>query len=608
MSERGAVPADEAPLTVCPQCGLSYAAASTLGGQCPRCLLAGTASRSGDGADWRPPSPTELTARLPAFEVQALIGRGGMGAVYRARERALERTVAIKLLPAVEDAFGVGYRERFRNEARVLARLTHPGIVRVHGCGELESGWLYFVMEHVEGTDLARLMQDAGRLPPARALRIAAEVCAALHSAHEAGVVHRDVKPANVLVGRDGAVKVVDFGLAKRAGATPGLTTGLVLGTADYVAPEALVPGGVVDRRADVYAVGVMLYFLLTGEVPRGVFVPASRRVAGVSAALDRVIARAMRQEPAQRFATAAEMQAALEAAAAGRGGRAARRGFVVAVAALALGAVVWRVWPEAKPRPPEPTAWRTLARPPGEIANAAAQRVAAEWVLRKGGRVTLEGRTERIARREDLPAEAFQVAEIYFENVEPVDGPMTDADLARLLPELPALHQFVIVQSPGVSAGLTEASARLLAAKRELRDVGLDGVRLGDEAIRRLAALPRLRTLVLSHSAIRGDCLRACAEHLTIISLTECEIDAAAWEVIGGMRQLEIARFIGAAVDEAMVRAICGLPSLIRLGWLNDPATEPALARIREAHPGLSVRRFESWNRPPPPPRPAAP
>jgi hypothetical protein len=274
-------------------------------------------SASNPPRGWEAPSPEELQALLPQYEIQGLLGRGGMGAVYKARQKSLRRWVAIKVLPG--DATGEEEdqrAERFKNEACTLAQLSHPGIVNVFDFGTTQDGPMFFVMEFVDGTDVARMIQESGRLPPAEAQRIAAGVCEALDYAHGNGVIHRDIKPANILITPQRQVKVADFGLAKMQQAewAASLTRShSALGTPDYVAPEALLPGAVVDQRADVYGVGVMLYQMLTGEVPRGMFKLPSQKVPDVDIRFDAIICKAMEQDPEERYQTVREMKQALE-------------------------------------------------------------------------------------------------------------------------------------------------------------------------------------------------------------------------------------------------------------------------------------------------------
>jgi serine/threonine protein kinase len=205
--------------------------------------------------------------------------------------------------------------ERFKNEAQVMAKFIHPGIVAVHDFGETAEGQLYIVMEFVDGTDVAQMITAQGRLPPEHALAIAAHVCDALSYAHSHGVIHRDIKPANILINREGAVKVADFGLAKvDEPGTTGLTkTGMAMGTPDYVAPEALMFGTQVDARADLYAIGVMLYHMLTGEIPRGSFDLPSRRI-GTDPRFDAIILKAMKMDREERYQSSSAIRQDLDA------------------------------------------------------------------------------------------------------------------------------------------------------------------------------------------------------------------------------------------------------------------------------------------------------
>ncbi len=269
------------------------------------------------GHSWLPPAPEELQTQLPQFEILDMIGRGGMGAVYLATQSALDRLVAVKILSADLDALDPGFSERFKNEARVMAKLSHPGIVAIHEFGETASGLHFIIMEFVEGTNVQQMITASRRLRTEHALAITAHVCDALHYAHERGIIHRDIKPANIIVGYDGSVKVADFGLAKVG--VPGVETrqltrsGTTLGTPHYIAPEALVPGAPADRRADIYAAGVMLYHMLTGKLPQGLFELPSIQVPGLDPRLDAIIARAMREDRDLRYPTAADMRADLD-------------------------------------------------------------------------------------------------------------------------------------------------------------------------------------------------------------------------------------------------------------------------------------------------------
>ncbi len=274
---------------------------------------AGFQRTAGGSVTWVPPSIQDLQAMLPGYEIESIIGHGGMGAVYRARQTSLDRSVAIKVLPPEADSADPEshYSERFQNEARTMARLNHPGIVHVHDFGATAQGQLYLVMEFVEGSDVAQMLLAKKTLPPGQALPIALCVADALTYAHTHGVIHRDIKPANIMLTTEGVVKVADFGLARQA--DPALakkitSANLVMGTPDYVAPEVMLPGGVADARSDLYAIGVMLYHMLLGEVPRGFFDLPSRRLPGLDPRVDALLLRALRRRPEERHQTAAEL------------------------------------------------------------------------------------------------------------------------------------------------------------------------------------------------------------------------------------------------------------------------------------------------------------
>lgn len=271
-------------------------------------------SGSQPSGTWQAPTPEELQSQLPQYKVLDVLGRGGMGAVYKGWQVSLDRYVAIKILPQYLDDGDENFSGRFKQEARTMAKFQHPGIVAIFDAGETATGLLYIVMEFVEGTDVSKMVKEQGRLPPAHALAITAHVCDALAYAHERGVIHRDIKPANIMMNMEGQVKVADFGLAKStiAGAGGLTRSNMAMGTPNYIAPEALIPGMAVDGRADLYAVGVMLYNMLTGKVPRGVFKPASEQV-GSDPRLDGIIRKAMETEREDRYQSAGELRRDLD-------------------------------------------------------------------------------------------------------------------------------------------------------------------------------------------------------------------------------------------------------------------------------------------------------
>jgi hypothetical protein len=223
----------------------------------------------------------------------------------------------------------------------------------VHDFGQADDGHFFMVMEYVDGTDLAARLRS-GPLPPAEALAVVRQVCDALEFAHAHGVVHRDIKPGNILLDAAGRVKVTDFGIAQFAADEPrsALTaTGTLLGTPEYVAPEQMLPASAVDHRADIFSVGVMLYELLTGQVPRGVFRPLSQLVP-VARGLDRVVTRALQSDPAMRYAAVRELSAELAVCDSPR--RSTKVWLASAlIAVTAAGAAAWHWWPRTPPAPP---------------------------------------------------------------------------------------------------------------------------------------------------------------------------------------------------------------------------------------------------------------
>jgi tRNA A-37 threonylcarbamoyl transferase component Bud32 len=251
----------------------------------------------------------ELLCALPELQLHSCLGRGGMGVVYRARQVRLDRDVAVKLM-SPEVSRDPELARRFEREAKALARLDHPGIVRVHDFGQA-AGVCYLVMELVDGPNLRALIEEG--LTDAQASDIVDQLCDALAYAHQQGVVHRDIKPENVLVDRRGRVRVADFGLAKlqvepRGGAT---RTRRVLGTPQYMAPEQLRDPDSVDQRCDIFAIGVVFYEMLTGQLPVGRF-PAPSELGRGSVRLDEIVLRALESNRERRFQAASEIRAAL--------------------------------------------------------------------------------------------------------------------------------------------------------------------------------------------------------------------------------------------------------------------------------------------------------
>ncbi len=254
------------------------------------------------------------------FRIERRLGRGGMASVYLAHDEALGRRVAVKVLEAEGDGEN---RRRFLREAKLAARLAHPNVVAVFDAGE-HDGTPYIVMEYVEGESLAELVARRGRLPPEEVARLAREACAGLQHAHDSGLVHRDVKPHNLLVRKDGTLKISDFGIARAADVTRITTAGTIVGTAAYLAPE-VTAGEEASRAADIYGLGASLYEALTGRPPLEVKSLAELREAQARPPapvrelapeappeLEAAIMQALARRPEQRPASAAQLARAL--------------------------------------------------------------------------------------------------------------------------------------------------------------------------------------------------------------------------------------------------------------------------------------------------------
>src|SRR5688572_13977070 len=304
-------------LSRCPECHAPLHPGAA-GGLCARCLMAGAAEPTEpSGPQSVPPAPEELAAAFPHLEVLEIIGRGGMGAVYKVRQPKLDRFAALKLLPQSLAGAGEAFAVRFAREAKLLARLNHANIVAVYDHGQA-GGFFYLLMEYVDGVNLRQAMR-ASRFTPEQALAIVPKICEALQYAHDEGVLHRDIKPENILLDAKGRVKLADFGIAKLAAereafstgagaAESGLTqSGAALGTPSYMAPEQREHPSGVDHRADIYSLGVVFYELLTGDLPQGLFAPPSAKSA-VDPRIDAIVQQALEKERERRQGSAAEV------------------------------------------------------------------------------------------------------------------------------------------------------------------------------------------------------------------------------------------------------------------------------------------------------------
>ena len=314
----------------CSRCGAVLPEAGVPCPFCPESLVSATHSSLDDATG---PTREQVPSRVSfapgqpfgdRYTVIEEIGAGGMGQVYKAVDRKLGKPVALKLIrPHL--AARAGGAQRFRRELALAREVTHPNVCRVHDLGEID-GILYISMEYVEGQTLDRLVHSVGHLSPRQAIALGRQICAGLQAVHERSIVHRDLKPGNIMIGRSGQALVMDFGMAYQHGDQRLTDAGVVLGTMAYLSPEQ-ARGQPTDPRSDVYAVGLMLYEMLTGRRPPGdgIALPLALRESGercpppsrfapeVHAALDGVVMRCLEREPARRYASARELEQALE-------------------------------------------------------------------------------------------------------------------------------------------------------------------------------------------------------------------------------------------------------------------------------------------------------
>lgn len=298
---------------LCPTCNAEIPA-NAPGKLCPKCVLCGADEIY--SSNHSAPSLETITAAFPDLEVISFIGQGGMGSVYQVRQPELERTAALKIL-SPELSSDPAFAERFAREARVMGKLKHVNIATIFESGE-QDGYFYLLMEYIDGVNLRQAMQ-AGRFTPEEALAVVPGICDALQAAHAEGVWHRDIKPENILLDKNGGIKIVDFGIARLIGDPQKnftLTmTGQALGSTAYMAPEQHEKPHEVDHRADIYSLGVVIYELLTGELPLGRF-PSPGERSEVNARIDEIVLKTLAKERELRQQSASEVKTDLLGAA----------------------------------------------------------------------------------------------------------------------------------------------------------------------------------------------------------------------------------------------------------------------------------------------------
>lgn len=301
----------------------------------------GTAGMDDPPPPLAPLPPEALAPHFPQLEIQACLGRGGMGVVYRVRQKSLNRLAALKVL-APERVADPNFAQRFAREAQALASLNHPHIVTIYDFGQA-GGFFYLLMEFVDGTNLRQVLRSR-KLAPPEALSIVPSLCDALQYAHDRGIVHRDIKPENLLLDQQGRVKIADFGIAKMLASRPGEEasskipsppagpTRQGLGTPGYSAPEQVADPGSVDHRADIFSMGVVIYEMLTGEMPGRPLLPPSQKVR-VDVRLDEIVLHALEVQPQLRYQQASLLKTQIESVSLSNQGSRFRAGVPLAYA-----------------------------------------------------------------------------------------------------------------------------------------------------------------------------------------------------------------------------------------------------------------------------------
>lgn len=305
-------------LTTCPDCKIDYVPRNGLKGLCPNCLMreavdvdtSNQIEPATSGCLFTTPKVAELQDHFEQYEILDLIARGGMSAVYRVRQKSVNRIVALKILPK-EIATTMGGAERFARETAILASLNHPNIVSLYDAGQV-GPWYYFTMEYVQGPSLRQLLGDDA-VSEADVTKLLPDICDGLQYAHNQGVIHRDIKPENILIDEFGRAKVADFGMAKlfhtdHRDQSTNITR--VVGTPRYMAPEQSNHKQLLDHRADLYSLGIIIYEMLTGEIPSANCEPPSvARDGQLATGFDGVVLKALSGKPDQRYQSARDLR-----------------------------------------------------------------------------------------------------------------------------------------------------------------------------------------------------------------------------------------------------------------------------------------------------------
>ena len=510
---------------------------------------------------------------LGEYVILDVLGSGGMGRVFRALHRKMNRVVALKVLPpsAMDCAESV---ERFQREIQAVAKLSHPNIVTAHDAGSCGDMY-FFVMDLIDGQDLAQCVKEHGPLPVKEALDYVLQVAKGLEYAHGQGVVHRDIKPSNLIVDAGGTVKILDLGVARcqNAPLDGNLTnTGCLLGTVDYMAPEQAINTKQADHRADIYSLGCTLYFLLTGQPVYGGETAMERLLAhrdnpipSLTSAcsdapewLDSVFKKMAAKQPEARFQSMDEVVAALE-----RCQRVPRSGkhwlgvaavaFGIVVAVAFIGTLAWKF--SSTIRYGEPT--QPIIEHP-----TATERRSLEWIFSNGGsvEVLLNGKRQSAASAQQLPPPPFTVVKVELRH----RGKMAEDDLANLAP-LTATEDVLLGND-----SLTGVGCRYFATMPNLRRIQLWGTQVNEEGLREIAKLKNLTMLNIGNNR---------------------NITDAALEHIKDMNNLQVLNIGATSITDEGLRHVANLENLTSLTLLRTKITDAGLSHLAR------LRKLESLN-----------
>ncbi len=586
---------------------------------------------SGTDTDSVTPAPKSLPfSNHPRYEIRELLGAGGMGAVYRARHKLMDREVALKVVKTqlVEKS---GTVDRFHREVQAAARLIHPNIVTAFDAEQVGDTH-FLVMEFVPGQSLAQVIQGRGQLPVALACEYVRQAAVGLQHAYEQGMVHRDIKPANLMVTSSGQVKILDFGLARLASELPGgvaTQEGWVLGTPDYIAPEQAEDSRQADIRADIYSLGCTLYHLLTGTppFPTGTFLqkikahqtqaprPLTEWRPDVPAELVAVVERMMAKDTAQRYQTPAEVAQALaqlgntsETASASAAlattetevvppaaarrlppaRRVPRRGLWIAaglVFVLAGGVLLQQIVIRLTDKkgntreiPVKPDETIQIVQNPAaseKNTTSDSERRAAEWVLSIGGKIQIRQgeQTRQIEAIKGLPAAPFEVVLINLQS----NPKVNDAGLEHLK-GLSELRVLILNGTRMSDAGLVH-----LKGLRDLTELYLDQTGVNDGGLKHLEGLTKLTQLRLAATAMTdsGIVHLKGLTNLTELDLRETHVSDAGLEHLKGLSKLRVLILNGTRVSNAGAVNLKVLTNLTELHLENTRVGDPGLKQL---------------------------